>query len=78
MAGVVEDIAEAHGGSPEIERTVERVSLRYTTLTANDDPKPSPQLIRSLQDEVNTRAPVASLFYPTDLATLQQHGAPHV
>jgi hypothetical protein len=73
MAGVVEDIAEAHGVPPETDRDVERVRLRYRTLAADDDPKPSSKLIRSLQDEVNTRVPISSLFYPTHPETLREH-----
>ena len=74
MAGIIEGIAEAHGVPPEIDRDVERVRSRYRTLAADDDPKPSSKLIRSLQDEVNARVPISSLFYPTHPETLRQYG----
>jgi hypothetical protein len=74
MAGVVEDIAEAHGVPAEIERDVDRVRSRYRTLAADDDPRPAAKLIQSLQDEVNRRVPVTSLFYPTGPGPLHQHG----
>jgi hypothetical protein len=74
MAGVVEDIAEAHGVPAEIERDVGRVRSRYRTLAADDDPRPSSKLIHSLQEEVNRRIPVTSLFYPTGPEMLHQHG----
>ena len=65
MAGVVEDIAEAHGVPAEIERDVERVRSRHKTLAADDDPRPASELIQLLQDEVNRRVPVTSLDHPT-------------
>ena len=65
MGSITEDIAEASGVSPEIEREVNRVRARYRTLAVEDDPKPSTELVLKLQHDVNERIPVGSLFYPT-------------
>jgi hypothetical protein len=64
MAAVVEDIAEARSVTQEMERDINRVRTRYRTLAVDDDPRPSKELVRQLQSEVNERVPIGSLFYP--------------
>jgi hypothetical protein len=74
MADVAEDIAEeARGVNQEIERDVNRVRTRCRSLVADDDPRPSPQLVRQMQSEVNKRVPVSSLYYPSDSDTSNRY-----
>lgn len=66
MQTVVDDIAEAEGIPRETEREVGRIRDRYRSLSADDDPIPSRRLVARLQEEINTKVPPTSLFYPPD------------
>jgi len=64
MANVLNDIAESGAVTPESEREVARLRLRYERLAKDDDPQPSKRLIENLQDEVSRRVPLDSPWYP--------------
>jgi hypothetical protein len=66
MAGIVEEIAENRRVSLELEREVSRVRSRYTAMAEDDDPRPKTNIVDQIQQEVNRRVPVDSLFYPTE------------
>jgi hypothetical protein len=65
MKMVVDDIGETRAIPREIEREIDRIRARYSTLSVDDDPRPSPKVVERLQAEVNRRVPTSTLFYPS-------------
>jgi hypothetical protein len=65
MQSAVEEIAENSGIRPGTEREIDRIRTRHRNLSVDDDPSPPTKLVTVLQDEVNTRVPPSSFFYPS-------------
>jgi hypothetical protein len=74
MDSVVQEISEVRGLTSQIERDSSRARARYRNLAAEDDPKPSTELVLKLQSEVGRRIPVDSLFYPVNLDNFPRSG----
>jgi hypothetical protein len=64
MKMVVEGISEAGGIPRELDKEIDHIKARYRILSADDDPNPDGQLVDSLQDVINLKAPPSTFYYP--------------